>query len=133
MARLEQKKQWTAKQRLLMSLPIIILIAVVAGLLIPGMVDSAASPEEVLAKKEINRVVEAAEQYRAEHYKVYTGMDAKELKAIDRQLEVVEGLPTKGAVGLTDYNSHQIVLVYRGESGRDYKANVRTGDIEFDF
>lgn len=88
--------------------------------------------EAALARTSLQHVIDAAEAYRNENDRVYEGLNAAKLSGSVSET-VVNGMPKAGQVGITDYNSKRLVLVYVGASGRDYKVTIKEGKIEWGF
>lgn len=110
------------------------IIAIAAYLFTPGLFSGGNAEERAKAESAIRSVVKAAESYRLDNDDVYEGLTAAKIKSLTGGVTVVDGIPKKaGQVGISDYNSSQLVLLYKGKSGRDYKATVKTGAIEFNF
>ncbi len=109
-----------------------IVLTIIAAAVImfwPGGGDAA---EAALAKTSLRNVISAAEIYREEHDNVYEGLTAAKIQNSVSE-KVVDGMPKAGQVGIMDYNSDQLVLLFLGKSGREYKATVKAGSIEWDF
>ncbi|MFA5867149.1 MAG: hypothetical protein WC891_04180 [Actinomycetota bacterium] len=88
--------------------------------------------EKALAQSSLRNVISAAEIYREEHDNVYEGLTAAKIQNTVSE-KVVDGMPKAGQVGIMDYNSDQLVLLFVGQSGSEYKVTVKSGSIEWDF
>jgi hypothetical protein len=89
--------------------------------------------EHAQAKAAFRTVVAAAESYRKANDSVYEGITAAKIKGQTGKVIVVDGYPKAGQVGISDYNSKRLVLMYLGKSGQEYVANIEAGNIEFNF
>jgi hypothetical protein len=112
---------------------VIALVGTLAGVAAVMFLGNPGDPaEKALAKTSLGHVIDAAEIYRKEHDYVYEGITAAKLKANVSET-VVDGMPKKGQVGIMDYNSDQLVLLYLGKTGTEYKATINAGTTVFDF
>ncbi len=142
MADFEEQERGEEKERggaskIKISLAVIGLLGIVGTIIAVAIImfwPSGGDPaEKALAKNSLQHVITAAETWRNAHDDVYEGLDASKIKNSVSET-VVDGLPKKGGqVGITDYNSDRLVLVYVGTSGLEYKATVKSGSIEWDF
>jgi hypothetical protein len=118
------------------ALAVIAVIGLVGTVIAVGTVmflNSRGDPaEKALAKTSLQHVVTAAEAYRDDNDNVYEGLTAAKIKKAVSET-VVDGTPKAGQVGIMDYNSDQLVLLYTGKSGTQYKATIKAGVIEWGF
>lgn len=109
------------------------IVAVIIAVAVTMFLGSSSDPaEKALAKTSLQHVIAATEVYRNENDDVYEGLTAAKIKKSFSET-VIDGMPKPKQVGIMDYNSDQLVLIYLGRSGREYKAIVKSGSIEWDF
>ena len=128
----KKKGKWWLWLTGLLVLAALLLVGIYFSGIIPGF-SSGDPAEEAKAESALRDVIKAAETYRLKNDDVYEGMTAAKLKDSVSKIEVVDGMPKAGEVGITDYNSQKCILVYVGKSGRTYIATDTDGSIEFNF
>lgn len=133
----ELLKKYRRRSPLMLIAWIVIFLAVAgiaAVILLPGFMSQGSPAEKAQAKSALRKVVSAAESYRAANDNVFEGITAAKIKNNAGKVTVVDGVPKKAnQVGISDYNSKRLVLVYVGKSGIEYVATVENGAIEYDF
>jgi hypothetical protein len=120
-------------KKVLAVVAVVAIVGVIIGAAIMLYLGSLGDPaEKALAKTSLEHVFTAAETYREENDNVYEGLTAAKIKKKISET-VVDGMPKANQVGIMDYNSDQLVLLYLGKSGTEYKATIKAGVIEWDF
>lgn len=128
----KKKRKWWLWLTGLLILVALLLVGIYSSGIMPGF-SSGDPAEKAKAESALRDVIKAAETYRSKNDGVYEGMTAAKLKDSVSKVEVVDGMPKAGEVGITDYNSQKCILVYVGKSGRTYIATDTDGSIEFNF
>jgi hypothetical protein len=117
-------------------LAIIALVAIVGAIIGVAVVmywPKGGNPaEKALAKASLEHVINAAEKFRGDNDDVYEGLTAAKIKGSLTET-VVDGMPKANQVGIMDYNSDQLVLVFQGQSGQAYKATINAGIVTWGF
>lgn len=120
---------------------VIVLLLVVAALGLAAVIygptflnnTKGSAAEHAQAKAAFRKVIAAAETYRQGHDNVYEEITAAKIQSSAGSIKVVDGYPKVGEVGISDYNSKRLVLMYLGKSGQEYVATVESGTVEYDF
>ncbi len=102
--RLRQRSKDEGGFTLIELLVVILIIGILAAIAIPSFLNQKSKANDASAKVQARTAETAAETYSTDHNGVYTGMEIKELQAIEPTLnEVSSAKLSVGAVGASSY------------------------------
>ncbi len=117
----------------LLLIVVLIVAGIMAAVLLPKYLADSNSSERAQAETALLATMTATESFKGQNEDVYSGMTAAKLNKLITKVKVVDGMPSAGEVGISDYNKEKVILIYVGKSGKNYKATIENGSIEFDF